>query len=161
VKICVSASAPGLDAQVDPRFGRCQYFTIVNTDTMEFESIENANAAAMGGAGIQSAQFVANRGVEAVLTGNVGPNAYSTLQAAGVKIITGVSGTVRKVVEAYKMGKIAPPLSGPTVESHFGMGSSAQFPGQGMSGGRGMGRGMGKGRGGGMGTGKGFGGKRG
>ncbi|MFA4916510.1 MAG: NifB/NifX family molybdenum-iron cluster-binding protein [Syntrophales bacterium] len=147
MKICVSASAPGLDAQVDPRFGRCQYFTIVDTDTMEFESVENSNAATMGGAGIQAAQFVANRGVETVLTGNVGPNAYNTLQAAGVKIIGGVSGAVKKVVEAYKSGKItAPPLSGPSVGSHFGTENSAQFPGQGMSGGRGMGRGGGGGK---------------
>jgi len=72
-----------------------------------------------------------------VLTGNVGPNAYSTLQAAGIKIITAVSGTVREVVEAYKSGKLAPPTSGPTVESHFGTGGTTQFPGQGM--GRGMG----------------------
>jgi len=160
MKICISAVASGLDAQVDPRFGRCQYFTIVDTDTMEFESIENANIAASGGAGIQSAQFIASKGVETVLTGNVGPNAYTTLQAAGVKIITGVSGTVREVVEAYKSGRFGAPTSGPTVDAHFGTGGGAQFPGQGMEGtpqppGQGMGGGMGMGRGGGMGMGRG------
>jgi len=161
MKICISAVASGLDAQVDPRFGRCQYFTIVDTDTMEFESIENANIAASGGAGIQSAQFIANKGVEVVLTGNVGPNAYTTLQAAGVNILTGVSGTVREVVEAYKGGRFGAPTSGPTVDAHSGMGgAAAQSPGQGMGGipqppGQGMGGGMGMGRGGGMGMGRG------
>ena len=140
MKICISAVASGLDAQVDPRFGRCQYFTIVDTDTMEFESVENANIAASGGAGIQSAQFIANKGVEVMLTGNVGPNAYTTLQAAGVNIITGVSGTVREVVEAYKSGRFGAPTSGPTVDAHSGMGG-------GMGSGRGIGRGMGMGRG--------------
>ena len=162
MKICISAVASGLDAQVDPRFGRCQYFTIVDTDTMEFESIENANIAASGGAGIQSAQFIANKGVEVVLTGNVGPNAYTTLQAAGVNILTGVSGTVREVVEAYKGGRFGAPTSGPTVDAHSGMGGgAAQSPGQGMGGipqppGQGMGGGMGMGRGGGMGGGMGM-----
>ncbi|MBW1679572.1 MAG: NifB/NifX family molybdenum-iron cluster-binding protein [Deltaproteobacteria bacterium] len=171
MKICISAVASGLDAQVDPRFGRCQYFTIVDTDTMELESVENANIAASGGAGIQSAQFIANKGVEVVLTGNVGPNAYTTLQAAGVNIITGVSGPVREVVEAYKSGRFGAPTSGPTVDAHSGMGGGAaqspgqdmgkipQPPGQGMGGGMGMGRGggMGMGRGGGMGMGRGMG----
>jgi predicted Fe-Mo cluster-binding NifX family protein len=152
MKVCVSATAPGLDAQVDSRFGRCQYFAIVDPDTMECESIPNANIAAMGGAGIQSAQFIANKGVGVVLTGNVGPNAHSTLQAAGVEIITGVSGTVRQVIEAYKGKKLGSPVSGPTVASHAGMGNSAQPSGQGIgTGGMGMGGGMGRGGGGGMG----------
>jgi len=161
MKICVSAVASGLDAQVDPRFGRCQYFTIVDTDTMEFESIENASIAASGGAGIQSAQFIANKGVGVVLTGNVGPNAYNTLQAAGINIVTGVSGTVREVAEAYKNDGFGASTSGPTVDAHFGMGGAAQPP-QGMGGvpqppSQGMGSGMGMGRGGGMGGGGGMG----
>ncbi|HJX30259.1 MAG TPA: NifB/NifX family molybdenum-iron cluster-binding protein [Thermodesulfobacteriota bacterium] len=157
MKVCVSATAPGLDAQVDSRFGRCQYFAIVDPDTMECESIPNANIAAMGGAGIQSAQFIANKGVGVVLTGNVGPNAHSTLQAAGVEIITGVSGTVRQVIEAYKGKKLGSPVSGPTVASHAGMGNSAQPSGQGIgTGGMGMGGGMGRGGGGGMGGGMGM-----
>ena len=155
MKVCVSATAPGLDAQVDPRFGRCQYFSIIDLDTLECESIPNANISAMGGAGIQSAQFVANKEVGVVLTGNVGPNAHSTLQAAGVEIITGVSGTVRQVIEAYKGKRLGSPVSGPTVASHSGMGNSAQPSGQGIGTGGGMGGGMGGGRG--MGRGRGMG----
>lgn len=141
MKICVTATSQGLDAEVDPRFGRCQYFTIIDPDTMQYESIDNGSIGASGGAGIQAAQFVANKGVEVVLTGNAGPNAYNTLQAAGVSIITGVAGKVREAVEGYKSGKLRPPASGPSVDAHFGMG---------MGRGGGMGRGMGMGGGVGM-----------
>jgi len=148
VKVAVSSTGPSLDSQVDPRFGRCQYFIIVDPDTMEFEAIENPNIMAMGGAGIQSAQLVANKGAEVVLTGSCGPNAYQTLSAAGVKIIVGVLGTVREVVERYKRGEYQF-TTGPSVASKFGMGSGfGMGGGAGMGGGFGMGRGRGMGRGG-------------
>jgi len=135
VKIAISATGPGLDADVDPRFGRCQYFIIVDAETMQFEALENSSAAAAGGAGISAAQMVANKGAEVVLTGNCGPNAYQTLSAAGVQVISGVSGTVRDAVQAHKAGKLQPSAQ-PNVASHYGMG---------MGRGRGMGMGMGRG----------------
>ena len=100
MKIAVSVTGPDIDAEIDPRFGRCQYFLIVNTDTMEFDSIPNASATAMGGAGIQAAQTVAAKNVEIVITGNVGPNAFQTLNAAGIKVITGASGSARDAIES-------------------------------------------------------------
>ena len=135
MKIAVSATAPTLDAEVDPRFGRCQYFIIVDPQTMEFEALENPNIQASGGAGITTAQMVASKGVGVVLTGNCGPKAYQTLSAAGVQVITGVVGGIRDAVEAYRTGKLQPGAQ-PSVESHFGMGCGM---------GRGMGRGMGMG----------------
>jgi predicted Fe-Mo cluster-binding NifX family protein len=147
MKIAVSATAPGLDAEVDPRFGRCQYFIIVDPDSMEFEAVDNSNAMASGGAGISTAQMIAEKEVEAVLTGNCGPNAYQTLSAAGIKVVTGVGGKIKDAVEAYKAGKLqANPQ--PSVGSHYGMGMGGRM-------GRGMGRGMGMGSGG-VGTGMGM-----
>ena len=102
MKIAVSATAPHLDADLDPRFGRCQYLLIVDTESMEFEAIENPAMSAPGGAGIQAAQAVAETGVEAVITGNCGPNAYQVLSAAGVPVFVGASGRVRDVVEASR-----------------------------------------------------------
>ena len=102
-----------LDAQVDPRFGRCKYFIIVKTDTLEFEAVKNPNMDAMGGAGIQSGQIMADRQVKAVVTGNVGPNAFQTLNAAGIFVITGASGNVRQAIEKYKNGELKP-TQGPT-----------------------------------------------
>ncbi len=109
-----------MDSKVDPRFGRCQHFIIVDTDTLEFEEIENPNIESMGGAGIQSAQLVASKKIKAVLTGNVGPNAFQTLQAAGIEIFTGASGTVKEAIEKYKKGEFKA-VSGPSVGSHAGM----------------------------------------
>jgi predicted Fe-Mo cluster-binding NifX family protein len=121
MKICVSASASNLDAQVDPRFGRCPYFVIVDSETMKFEAIPNTAVGAMGGAGVQAAQTVASKGAKVVVTGNVGPNAFQALSTAGIKIVIGAFGTVREAVEAYMKGKLKEANTS-TVQSHFGMG---------------------------------------
>ena len=164
MKAAVSSAGPSLDSQVDPRFGRCPYFIIVDADTMDFEAIENPNVMAMGGAGIQSAQFIANKGAEVVLTGNCGPNAFQTLSAAGVRVVVGVMGTVKDAVERFKRGELQPTMQ-PSVASHLGtgqgwppeMGGQEMMPGPGggfgMRGGRGMGRGRGRGMMGGLGAG--------
>ncbi len=119
MKICITSQGNNLDAQIDPRFGRCQCFIIADPETMEFEVIENAGIGAASGAGIQSAQLIVGKGAGTVLTGNVGPNAFQALQAAGIKIITGITGSVKDAIERYKKGEIAP-VDGPTVPGHFG-----------------------------------------
>ena len=119
MKICITAQGNGLQAQVDPRFGRCRYFVIVDTDTNQSESIENPNKDGMGGVGIQAGQLMAGKQVKAVLTGNVGPNAFQTLQAGGIDVITGVSGTVGDAIERYKNGELTS-SGGPSVDPHFG-----------------------------------------
>jgi predicted Fe-Mo cluster-binding NifX family protein len=120
MKICVTSQGKTLDDQVDPRFGRCQFFIVVDTDTLDFEAVENQNAQFSGGASIQSGQLVASKGVKAVLTGNVGPNAFQTLTAGGIKIYTGLSGKIRDAVEKYKGGSLKP-TENPNVGSRFGM----------------------------------------
>jgi predicted Fe-Mo cluster-binding NifX family protein len=120
-KICVTAVSDSLDAQVDQRFGRCQYFLIVDSETSNLETISNESSYAAHGAGIQAAQTVANSGVNVVITGNVGPNAFRVLSAAGIKVVTGASGSVRDAFEDYKKGKLQE-IRSPTVGGHFGMG---------------------------------------
>jgi len=120
MKICVTSQGDNLDSQVDPRFGRCQYFIIAEADTLKFEAVQNPNIEAMGGAGVQSGQFVAGQDVKAVLTGNVGPNAFSTLQAAGIDVISGVSGSIKEAIEKYKKGELKS-TQGPSVGSKFGI----------------------------------------
>jgi predicted Fe-Mo cluster-binding NifX family protein len=136
MKICVTATAGDLNAQVDPRFGRCQYFVIVDSETMAFEAMENDAIAAPGGAGIQAAQAVVNKGVSVVISGNIGPNAFQVLSTAGMKIATGAYGTVKEAVEMYTTGGLNE-TGVSTVSAHAGMGATA--PG---GGGRGMGLGM-------------------
>jgi predicted Fe-Mo cluster-binding NifX family protein len=160
MKIAISATGSTLDAEVDPRFGRCQHFIIADTETLKFEVVENSSAAASGGAGISAAQMIVGKEVKAVLTGNCGPNAYQVLSSAGIQVVTGVSGKVKDAIESYKSGKFQS-SSQPNVPGHFGTGasfSSGGGMGMGRGMGRGMGMGMGMGRGMGMGGGMGFGG---
>ena len=121
MKICVTATANNLDAQIDPRFGRCSYLVIVNPETMQFEAVPNMAASASGGAGIQAAQTVANKGVKLLITGNVGPKAFQALASASIEVATGAFGTVREAVEKYKRGELSN-TGAPTVGGHFGMG---------------------------------------
>jgi predicted Fe-Mo cluster-binding NifX family protein len=147
MKVAVSSNGEDLNAQIDPRFGRCAYFLVVNPDGMSFEAFKNESAVQGGGAGIQATQFLASLGVKAVITGNCGPNAEQTLSAAGIELFGGQTGTVREVVERFKKGNLRP-TSEATVDSHFGMNAQAEVSrGGGMGGGRGSGRGMGGGRG--------------
>jgi len=119
-KICITSEGDKLESGVDPRFGRCKYFIIVDIDNLQFEAIPNPNIDSMGGAGIQSGQLIAEKKVKTLLTGNVGPNAFKTLQAAGVDVVTGISGTVKEAIEKYKKNDIKP-TDGPSVNSKFGM----------------------------------------
>jgi predicted Fe-Mo cluster-binding NifX family protein len=121
MKICVSAASGSLDANVDSRFGRCPYFVIVDSETMEFTAVPNDSGSAAHGAGIQAAQTVANMGVKVVLTGNVGPNAFSVLSATGIKVMTGVSGSVKEAIMKYKSGQLKE-AGNPSVGGHFGLG---------------------------------------
>ena len=148
MKMCVTSVGMDLNAQVDPRFGRCQYFVFVDSDTMAFEAMPNKAIAAPGGAGIQAAQTVVNKGANVLISGNIGPNAFQVLSTADVKIATGAYGTVKEAVEMYKGGKLNE-AGGSTVAAHAGMGATAPGGGvgMGMGGGRGGGRGRGMGLG--------------
>lgn len=132
MKVAVSAVDRSLESQVDPRFGRCQYFLIIDTDTMAFEAIQNVSAGAMSGAGIQAAQAIAEKSVKVLIAGNVGPNAHQVLSSAGIRIMTGASGTVREAVESFKRGLLREATSAGRMRAGMG--------------GAGMGRGMGRSR---------------
>ena len=118
MKIAVSATEPSLDAAIDPRFGRCAYFVIVDAEQGKTETLENTNAGASGGAGIQSAQMIAANGAQVILTGNCGPNAFRTLDAVGIKIVIGAQGTVAEALEKFRAGDLKP-ADGADVEGHW------------------------------------------
>jgi predicted Fe-Mo cluster-binding NifX family protein len=101
MKIAVSSTGASIDDRVEERFGRCPYLIIMETDDMSAQILENKNAQLGGGAGIRSAELVAETGARVVLTGRCGPNASQALEAAGVQVISDVSGTVRAAVEEY------------------------------------------------------------
>lgn len=136
MKIVVSAQSDGMDAPTSPVFGRCPTYMFIDTETMEFEAVPNEAMNLGGGAGIQAAQFVVNRGAQAVLTGNLGPNAFDVLRAAGVPGYLVPEGSVLQAVESFKSGELSP-MAVANISAHAGMG------GTGGSSRRGMGRGMG------------------
>ncbi len=134
MKIAISSTGENLDSNIDSRFGRCAYFIIVDTDTMNYECYPNEGSGFSSGAGTSAAQFIASKGVEYVITGNCGPKAMQVLNSAGVKLILGQSGSIREAVERFKRGELTP--------------SDTTALGTGWGTGRGGGRGMGMGRGG-------------
>lgn len=184
MKVAVSSTGKELNSQIDPRFGRCAYFIIVETDDMSFEVFNNENIALSGGAGIQSASFISSKNAAVVLTGNCGPKAMQVFTKGEIEVFIEQTGTVKEAVERYKKGNLKS-STGPNVPEKFGTNGTAvnestqpQNPiqnmrgtgrGMGMGGGRGGGRGIGgggrgmgggggMGMGGGSGTGRGMGG---
>ncbi len=120
MKICISSSGNSLESIMDPRFGRAAYFVMADTDTMKCEVIENDAAASGGGAGITSGQMMVDKGVTAVITGNMGPNAMEVLKAANIAIYRGESTTVKENIEKFKKGLLE--KIDTSVPSHYGMG---------------------------------------
>ncbi len=167
MKLAASATGKELSSQIDPRFGRSAYFVIVETNDMSFEAFETDNISMNTGAGISSANFIVSKGAKALLTGNCGPKAMQVFSAAGIKVFTGQTGTIKDSVEKYTQGLLQSSndatvpekagLAGAGASSGGGMGQGMNSGGMGMGGGcRGMGgggRGMGGCRGGGGGRG--------
>jgi predicted Fe-Mo cluster-binding NifX family protein len=119
MKIALSAKGPDLKSQVDPRFGRAPYFLIVESETLEYETVPNrSNLQAPQGAGIQAAVLVSRYRPAAVLTGNCGPKAFQTLEAAGIEVIVDVEGSVSDAVHNYQAGKYRP-AKGANVQGHW------------------------------------------
>ena len=121
MKLAICAKGEGLKAEVDPRFGRCPYFVVVDTEKKEVvESLINRNAKAAGGAGPQAAQLLAGRDIEAVVLGNIGPKAVEALRVANIKAYSGVAGTVEDAVDKFLEGSLKQ-VAEATVSSHSGM----------------------------------------
>lgn len=107
MKIAITTEGSELSSPVDARFGRARYFVVCDTDGGDIEVIDNEqNLNAAQGAGIQSAKHVVDAGVQAVITGNVGPKAFASLQAAGVAVHVGASGTAAEALEAFNRGEL-------------------------------------------------------
>ncbi len=108
MKIAITSKGIELDSEVDPRFGRAAYILVVDTFSFGVEVLDNSeNVNAFKGAGIQAATMVSDKDPEALLTGFCGPNAFKTLNAAGIKVANDITGTVRDAVNAFNEGKIS------------------------------------------------------
>jgi predicted Fe-Mo cluster-binding NifX family protein len=125
MKIALTTVSPEIESDVDPRFGRCAYMLVVDTDTLQWQSYPNPAASAPGGAGIRSAQFVSDQEVEAVLSGDFGPNAHTALENAGIPMyVYGASRTVKEALAAFKAGSLQR-VGGPTRTARHAAGKGA------------------------------------
>ncbi len=119
MRIAITAQGQELSSLIDQRFGRAKWLHVVDTDTGEHQVQDNAAHLNLAqGAGIQTGQNIANLGVEAVITGNVGPNAYRTLSAANIKVFLAAEQTVEQAVAAFKEGRL-PEIQQANVEGHW------------------------------------------
>ncbi|MCD6550496.1 NifB/NifX family molybdenum-iron cluster-binding protein [bacterium] len=147
MKICICTTGAGLDSPVSPVFARAPYFLFIDSKTEKFKSVPNPVSQYGRGAGIAASQQVASEGAKIVISGNVGPNAFSLLKASGIEIYNGVGLTAQEALNKYKKGELTEISQ---AQGPFGMGF-----GRGRGFGRGLGRGGGFGRG--LGQGGGFG----
>lgn len=108
MKIAVSATGPTMDSPVEERFGRCAFFVLWDSETGSMEAINNQGGGSAEGAGVKSAGLLLRKQVNTVLTGRVGPKAMQALQAGGVAVYSGASGTVFRAVEQYRNGLLKP-----------------------------------------------------
>jgi predicted Fe-Mo cluster-binding NifX family protein len=120
MKVAISAQGDDIDALVDPRFGRARWLIVADSETGEWQAHDNSvNVDASGGAGVQAGSTVAAQGAEAVITGNVGPNAHKVLGAAGIAIYQASNGvSVRGALAAFGRAELAK-IDAPTVSGHW------------------------------------------
>ena len=103
--ICITSQGEERSSNVDPRFGRCSYFCFYNTESGEYRFEPNQFASGVGGVGVQTSEYMAQQDVKAILTGQVGPNAFKTLNAAGIDVYPRAEGTIEAVVQSFLNGE--------------------------------------------------------
>ena len=108
MKIAITVVQPSLESEIDPRLGRCAFFLIVDLEKGDHSFLENPNLSAPRGSGIQTVHLLSEKGVNAVLTGNCGPNAYQAFSVAGISVYSGISGLAANAIELYKSAKLTP-----------------------------------------------------
>ncbi len=128
MKIAITTSGPTMEAPVDSRFGRCAYFLFVETESGAVEAVPNPAAASSSGAGIQAAQFVVQQGAKAVLSGNVGPNSFNVLHAAGVPVYIAAGMSAAQALEAFRAGQLVATGGATHSDSHHHHGGPAVPP---------------------------------
>lgn len=150
MKIAISATGNNTEAMVDPRFGRAAWLLIIDSSTGNLiEAIDNSQGREVAhGAGISAAALVADKGVEALLTGRVGPKALPVMEKAGIKMINDVSGSILEALTKFNrnIAESFPPETNETVESAapVSQGECGCGKGQGKAMGLGQGRGGGQ-----------------
>ncbi len=106
MKIIISASGNTIDHPFNPRFGRADFFILIDSETRAWQALPNPAADARGGAGPQAVQFLVKQGAQAVVSGSFGPNAYAALEAAGIAAYVASGGSVAEVLQQFIDGQL-------------------------------------------------------
>lgn len=120
MKIAISSSGKELNSLLDPRFGRCPFYAIYDTEDKKWNFLTNPGALEGSGAGVKASQFLIEKQADLLLTGDVGPNASRILNSAGIKVYSLSEVPIEKALHLYQQGQYSPILE-PTVNSHSGM----------------------------------------
>ncbi len=122
MRICITCLGDNLKSPIDPRFGRAQFLLLLDENGKLKDTIKNPGLGARGGAGIAAAQELANRKVDILITGNIGPNAFRVLNISNIKIFLAAPRTsVKDAFQMWKDNKLDK-VKKPSVSGHFGMG---------------------------------------
>uniref|UniRef100_A9A6I3 Dinitrogenase iron-molybdenum cofactor biosynthesis protein n=1 Tax=Methanococcus maripaludis (strain C6 / ATCC BAA-1332) TaxID=444158 RepID=A9A6I3_METM6 len=107
MKLCITSTGNTLESTFEQRFGRSPYFIIYDTDSKEFSVIENKNGESAHGAGIGSAQLVISHNIDAVISGNMGPNAKQVLDGENIKTYKGTGSTVFENIQLFEKNELS------------------------------------------------------
>jgi predicted Fe-Mo cluster-binding NifX family protein len=119
MKVVVTSQGKELSSEIDQRFGRARWLLLVDTETGVSGAYDNTvNLNAVQGAGIQTGQNIVNLGAEALITGNVGPNAFRTLSSANVKVFLSKAKTIQEAIDSFKAGELSE-VKQANVEGHW------------------------------------------
>jgi predicted Fe-Mo cluster-binding NifX family protein len=119
MKVILTTTGSGLDAEIDPRFGRASHFLLVDTDTLDCQAFSNPAVNARGGAGLTAAQFLAGKQAQAVVSGDFGPNAFEALTAAGISMyLYAGCRTARQALDRLQAGQLQA-VGAPTQRGHI------------------------------------------
>lgn len=118
-KIALTVASPGLDAELDPRFGRAAFLLMVDTETLAYEGLANPGREAHGGAAVEAAQLLADHGAAAVISGDFGPKAQRALETAGVAMYRyATCANAREALERFQAREL--PAAGTGVRREHG-----------------------------------------
>jgi predicted Fe-Mo cluster-binding NifX family protein len=122
-KVVVTSTGETVESPLDSHFGRCRYLLVCDPASGQIEkTIANANAAVPGGAGVSTAQMVADLGIKTIITGNIGPKAYEALVASEIDIYIAAAGSVKEALEAFAAGKLKK-VDDSSAPMHSGLGA--------------------------------------
>jgi predicted Fe-Mo cluster-binding NifX family protein len=105
--VAFSTQSASIDAPLDPRFGRAKHFVVTDSLCAKSSTYDNPHGGDTNhGAGIRTAEFIANLGVEVVVSGAVGPKAMDVLRQAGIRAFACPGGTAAEALARLNKGEL-------------------------------------------------------